>query len=303
MPPHAAHASVRIQLFSFDHWGSALFTDLLGTCTVLGVASESAYVRCGPAVVESESIPSRWMAGMWAWFEGDKLVLLDGALGLTFFCSFVMFVIFASRLFSIEDVPSLVLSTDSKCVARIFSRFVILFFCRCSRSWASARSKVNIVFRSVISLLSSDTTWLSSPIVATSVWRVPMSFVLTVQKSSSPCWSASSSSSAWWDLSGFENAWRTIGVTASSTVWGRSGLGKVAPRSVQTRSTASVDIFFSVLLLQALNSSRTVSCEQDVSSSSWRRSAFAAIQVRMLTNSLQCNFLGPWGQHSGSIPR
>ena len=30
---------------------------------MLGAASESAYVRCGPAVVESESIPSRWMAG------------------------------------------------------------------------------------------------------------------------------------------------------------------------------------------------------------------------------------------------
>ena len=27
MPSHAAHASVRIRLFSFDHWGSALFTE------------------------------------------------------------------------------------------------------------------------------------------------------------------------------------------------------------------------------------------------------------------------------------
>ena len=98
-------------------------------------------------------------------------------------------------------------------------------------------------------------------------------------------------------ISGFENAWRTKDVTASSTVWGRSGLGKVAPRSAQTRNTASVDIF--LRLAVPSTSSSTASCDRDVSSSSRRRSAFAAIQVRMLTNSLQCSFLGPRGSTVG----
>ena len=76
------------------------------------------------------------------------------ALAPALFSSFVSVVDLASIDFSIVEVMSLALSTDSACVRSILSRFLILFFWRWSRSCASALSQANNVLRSVISFCS-----------------------------------------------------------------------------------------------------------------------------------------------------